>query len=81
MGGVDGMNYRGQQFSFVHDWGRESIGNLLQWEQIQSLCSEGIERYDMGSVLEYKVRWTEMEIQTESIVLHPRIRRPREPRS
>jgi CelD/BcsL family acetyltransferase involved in cellulose biosynthesis len=81
MGGIDGTHYRGQQFSFVHDWGRESIGNLLQWEQIQSLCHEGIERYDMGSVLEYKVRWTEIEIQTESIVLHPRIRRPREPRA
>ena len=80
MGGIDGTHYRGQQFSFIQEWGRESIGNLLQWEQIQSLCSEGIERYDMGSILEYKVRWTELEIQTESIVLHPRIRRPREPR-
>ncbi len=81
MGGIDGTNYRGQQFSFLHDWSRESIGNLLQWEQIQQLCAEGIQRYDMGSILEYKVRWTEMEIQTESIVLHPRIRKPREPRS
>jgi hypothetical protein len=81
MGGIDGTNYRGQQFSFVHEWGRESIGNLLQWEQIRRLCAEGIQRYDMGSILEYKVRWTEIEIQTESIVLHPRIRRPREPRT
>ena len=81
MGGIDGTNYRGQQFSFIHEWGRESIGNLLQWEQIRRLCTEGIQRYDMGSVLEYKVRWTELETQTESIVLHPRIRRPREPRA
>lgn len=77
MGGTDGHNYRGQQFSFVADWQRESIGNLLQWEKIQWLCEEKISRYDMGSTLEYKLRWTEIALQTESLVLRPRIRRPR----
>jgi hypothetical protein len=77
MGGSDGHNYRGQQFSFAADWQRESIGNLLQWEQIQWLCEEKISRYDMGSTLEYKLRWTEIALQTESLVLRPRIRKPR----
>jgi hypothetical protein len=79
MGGTDGHNYRGQQFSFVADWQRESVGNLLQWEQIQWLCEERVTRYDMGSTLEYKLRWTEIGLQTESIILRPRIRRPRPP--
>lgn len=77
MGGADGHNYRGQQFSFVADWQRESIGNLLQWEQIQWLCEEQVTRYDMGSSLDYKLRWTEIALQTESVVLRPRIRRPK----
>ena len=75
LGGVDGTNFRGQQFSFVADWGRESIGNLLQWETIQWLCEQGIRRYDMGSVLEYKLRWTELRLRTESVMLVPRRRR------
>jgi CelD/BcsL family acetyltransferase involved in cellulose biosynthesis len=74
LGGVDGANFRGQQFSFVADWGRESIGNLLQWETIQWLCSEGIRRYDMGSVIEYKLRWTELRLRTESVMLVPKSR-------
>jgi hypothetical protein len=79
MGGIDGHHYRGQQFSFIADWQRESIGNLLQWEKIQWLCEEHISRYDMGSTLDYKLRWTEISLQTESLVLRPRIRRPRAP--
>lgn len=74
LGGVDGINFRGQQFSFVADWGRESIGNLLQWETIQWMCDQGIRRYDMGSVLEYKLRWTELRLRTESVMLVPRRR-------
>ena len=74
LGGVDGANFRGQQVSFVADWGRESIGNLLQWETIQWLCSEGIRRYDMGSVIEYKLRWTELRLRTESVMLVPKSR-------
>jgi CelD/BcsL family acetyltransferase involved in cellulose biosynthesis len=79
MGGTDGHHYRGQQFSFAADWQKESIGNLLQWEQIRWLCEEHVTRYDMGSALEYKLRWTEIALQTESIILRPRIRRPRTP--
>ena len=71
MGGVDGVHYRGQQFSYVLDWAAHSVGNLLQWAQIQWLCEEGIARYDMGSVLEYKLHWTEQELRSHTLIWRP----------
>jgi CelD/BcsL family acetyltransferase involved in cellulose biosynthesis len=71
MGGVDGVHYRGQQFSYLEEWAQFSVGNLLQWEQIQWLCAEGIARYDMGSVLEYKTHWAEIELQSQALVWRP----------
>jgi len=71
MGGVDGIHYRGQQFSYHADLAALSIGNLLQWKQIEWLCEEGMERYDMGSVLEYKLHWTELELQSHTLVWRP----------
>jgi CelD/BcsL family acetyltransferase involved in cellulose biosynthesis len=68
MGGVDGICYRGQQFSFAHEWAPYSVGNLLQWEMIQWLCELGIQRYDMGSVLEYKALWAEIEALSHTLV-------------
>ena len=40
----------------------------------KELCEEGVRRYDMGSVLEYKLRWTELRLRTESLILVPRSR-------
>jgi hypothetical protein len=71
MGGVDGIHYRGQQFSYVADLASLSIGNLLQWKQIEWLCEEGIARYDMGSVLDYKLHWTELELKSHTLVWRP----------
>lgn len=71
MGGVDGMHYRGQQFSFVTEVAQLSIGNLLQWKQIEWLCEEEIARYDMGSVLDYKLHWTELELKSHTLVWRP----------
>lgn len=71
MGGVDGTSYRGQQFSFGAEWEDLSIGNLLQWEMIQWLCEEGIRRYDLGSVLDYKVHWAEIDTQSHTLVWRP----------
>jgi hypothetical protein len=72
-GGMAGDIYRGQQFSFDDDWSDASIGNLLQLEQIKSLCEEGARRYDMGPLLgrhmDYKRHWTEKRFHIESWVL------------
>jgi hypothetical protein len=71
MGGVDGIHYRGQQFSYHAELATLSIGNLLQWKQIEWLCEEGISRYDMGSVLDYKLHWTELELKSHTLVWRP----------
>lgn len=65
--------YRGQQFSYDHEWSGHSIGNLLQLEQIGWLCEEGATRYDMGPLLgpgmEYKRHWTEERFHIETWVM------------
>jgi hypothetical protein len=71
MGGVDGTSYRGQQFSFGAKWEPLSVGNLLQWEMIQWLCEEGISRYDLGSVLDYKIHWSEIDTPSHTLVWRP----------
>lgn len=70
-GGITGSYYRGQQFSYSEEWSKYSIGNILQLEQIRWLCEEGIGRYDMGQTLDYKAHWTEIELQTENLLLRP----------
>ena len=70
-GGVASGVYRGQQFSFVEAWRRASIGNLLQLEQVRWLCEEGVERYDMGPVMDYKRSWTETHRRFDAVALRP----------
>jgi hypothetical protein len=73
-GGVTGSIYRGQQFSFDHDWSPFSIGNLLQFEQVSWCCEEGITRYDLGPLLgprmAYKTHWAETELPIIACELH-----------
>ncbi|MGD0281825.1 MAG: GNAT family N-acetyltransferase [Dissulfurispiraceae bacterium] len=73
-GGITGQYYRGQQFSYAEDWSSYSIGSLLQLEKVRWMCEEGIARYDLGQAIDYKVRWAELELQTENILLRPRKR-------
>ncbi|HXW69145.1 MAG TPA: GNAT family N-acetyltransferase, partial [Dissulfurispiraceae bacterium] len=73
-GGITGQYYRGQQFSYAEDWSNYSIGSLLQMEKIRWLCEEGISRYDLGQTIDYKLRWAELELQTENLLLRPRRR-------
>ena len=73
-GGITGQYYRGQQFSYAEDWSSYSIGSLLQLQQVRWLCEEGITRYDLGQAIDYKVRWAELELQTENLLLRPRKR-------
>ena len=66
-----GNVYRGQQFSFVEEWRDASVGNVLQLEQVRWLCDEGVARYDMGPVMEYKHHWTESQQRIDAIALRP----------
>jgi len=65
-GGLAGKIYRGQQFSYDDAWQDCSIGNLMQFEQIQWLCEERVVRYDMGPLvgqgMGYKAHWIEKRI-------------------
>ncbi|MFN3242472.1 MAG: GNAT family N-acetyltransferase [Planctomycetota bacterium] len=71
LGCVGSGVYRGQQFSFVDDWRPHSIGNLLQFEQIRWLCEDGVPRYDMGPLMDYKPHWTERQQRFDAVVLRP----------
>lgn len=69
-GVMSGGIYRGQQFSYDVGWANQSIGNLLQYEQVRWSCEEGGSRYDMGPLLgdrmEYKQHWTEEHVPIEA---------------
>ena len=73
-GGAAGGIYRGQQFSYIEEAARFSIGNLLQLEKILWLCELGFLRYDMGPItgprMEYKRHWTEKIHEAQTWVLH-----------
>ncbi len=72
-GGITGGHCRGLQFSYAKDWNSYSVGNLLQLETVRWLCEEGMERYDLGQAMSYKVRWAELELQTENLLLRPHV--------
>jgi CelD/BcsL family acetyltransferase involved in cellulose biosynthesis len=74
-GGMAGTHYRGQQFSYVEEWSKSSIGNLLQIEQVRWLGEERATRYDMGPLMDYKPHWTEQQITIERRILEPKMRR------
>jgi len=65
IGGTWGTSYRALQCSYVEEHARLSVGNLLQLSQIEDLCGEGFARYDLGSDVAYKRRWSE---EPESLV-------------
>lgn len=64
LGGVFAGEYRGLQFSFDDAYRRFSLGNLLQRYQIERLVAEGVERYDLGTAMDYKQRWAEIVFTT-----------------
>lgn len=68
-GGVFDSDFRGLQMSYHDDYGDYSPGNLAQLHMIERLCEEGIERYDLGSDMEYKKRWGEQGIETLAVIV------------
>jgi CelD/BcsL family acetyltransferase involved in cellulose biosynthesis len=69
LGAVMAGEYRGLQFSYDADVASLGIGSLLQLEQIRELCAEGVQRYDLGTEMDYKRRWAEDIMETEMLVL------------
>ncbi|HVO30358.1 MAG TPA: GNAT family N-acetyltransferase [bacterium] len=72
LGGTFGATYRGLQFSFREGLEDLSLGNLLQLAEIERLSAEGIALYDLGTDVEYKKRWGEIEHDTVTVIALPR---------
>jgi hypothetical protein len=69
LGAVALGEYRGLQFSYHDDHADLGLGGLLQYHQILALCEEGVERYDLGTEMDYKRRWAEDVMETEMLVV------------
>jgi len=69
LGAVRGGTYRGFQFSFDRACRGLSLGSLLQLEQIERLCEQGIETYDLGIDLPYKQRWADHPFDTTTLLV------------
>jgi CelD/BcsL family acetyltransferase involved in cellulose biosynthesis len=69
LGAVMAGEYRGLQFSYDADVAPLGVGSLLQLEQIKALVAEGVQRYDLGTEMDYKRRWAEDIMETEMLVL------------
>lgn len=68
-GGVLGPEYRGFQLSYDETLAHLSLGNLMQWEMIQRLATEGIQIYDLGMFMEYKTRWADEILHLSNFVI------------
>ena len=68
VGGVLGGTYRGLQISFVEEVRARSVGNLLQWHEVQRSCEEGLHTYDLGMDIAYKRRWAETLFATTAVI-------------
>jgi CelD/BcsL family acetyltransferase involved in cellulose biosynthesis len=70
-GGILGQRYRGLQFSFAAGLEEIALGNLLQLEMIAALSAEGVAIYDLGTDVEYKMRWGEIAFETVMLLALP----------
>ncbi len=69
IGGVVDDRYRGFQHSFDRDYADLSIGKLLQYRNIEWLCSEGITAYDLGMHMDYKESYTDRIESTITLIV------------
>lgn len=67
-----GTTFRGLQFAFVERKELDSLGNLAQYHAIAALCEEGVQRYDLGTQVDYKRHWGELTDETMSLIAMPR---------
>jgi len=73
-GGTFAGTYRGLQFSYREGFENLSLGNLGQLAQIEALSAEPdpVLLYDLGTDVEYKKRWGEIEHETITLIAFPR---------
>ena len=69
LGGVFGETFRGLQFSYLERHRDLSLGNLLQLAMIERLFEQGISNYDLGSDIDYKKKWGESGLKTQTMVI------------
>ncbi len=69
LGAVFEGEYRGLQFSYDDDYAHLGLGGLMQYQQVIELVGEGVNRYDLGTEMDYKRRWAEEIMETEMLVL------------
>ena len=68
-GGLLGTAFRGLQMSYDARYPDLGLGNLIQWQLISKLIEEGVESYDLGTDMNYKLRWAEAELETIPLVI------------
>lgn len=69
LGGLFDNTYRGLQVSFDADYQRYSVGSLCQFAQITELCASGVALYDLGTYMDYKLRWAETTMDSAVVLL------------
>ncbi|MBV71734.1 MAG: hypothetical protein CMH52_10375 [Myxococcales bacterium] len=69
LGGVFQSLYRGLQMSYREGHRHLSLGNLGQLEMIRRLIDEGIDTYDLGTEMPYKLSWAETSFTTQMFVI------------
>lgn len=72
VGGVRDRTYRGLQLSHTAAVDRLGIGHLLQLRQIELLCDEDVDVYDLGMDMTYKRRWADEALATTVVAALPR---------
>ena len=68
-GGVFGDVYRGLQMSYRDTHSQFSLGNLGQLAMIRWMSEDGIETYDLGTEMDYKLSWAESSFTTQMFVI------------
>lgn len=72
VGGIRDSTYRGLQLSATAAAREVGAGHLLQFSQIERLCAEGVDTYDLGMDMTYKERWSDDTLATTTIAAFPR---------
>ncbi len=70
LGGVCQDIYRGYQFSYASEHESLGLGNWMQLRAIERLCAEGINYYDLGSDMAYKLAWADYALETSTLLVH-----------
>lgn len=70
---VDGRTFRGLQMSYVAEARPMGLGNMMQLKMLQWLAETGeAVRYDLGSDMAYKQRWSDGLHETATLIARPR---------